>query len=481
MLNQKRSLFRKESLERLSSPERLDQLMRVIGPNSWLPLTSLCFLIVIATIWSIYGRIPITIQGRGVLIYPQQVVPIQATGSGQLLSLNVKVGDVVKKGQVIATINQNDLQKQLHQQVAKLAELQAQNQSISFLQKQQTQMQQTANQQQRQYLEQRIQQDKILTPLLKATDSQSIEQQRQSILQSIREEQTLRPILRQRFEAIQWLLKQKLVTTDIALQSEQQYLDNEEKIATDQANVKQLDAKQAQAKQSYLQNVSDIANLTANLKDLATKEASEAQQNIQNEIDRKNQIQEVKRNIGQLEVQLADNSEVISKYNGRILELTVTPGQVVSPGTRIASIAAEESSSKLVGVTFFSIGDGKKIKPGMKINITPETVEESRYGGIMGTVTNISPFPITQDAATNVIGNTDLVHGLVSSDQTGVIQVYGQLNIDSSTFSGYKWSSSKGPQLKISSGTTTTARVTIEQRAPITFILPILKQASGIY
>jgi HlyD family secretion protein len=53
MLNQKRTIFRKESLERLSSPERLDQLMQVVSLKSWLPLTTLGCLVGAAVIWSI--------------------------------------------------------------------------------------------------------------------------------------------------------------------------------------------------------------------------------------------------------------------------------------------------------------------------------------------------------------------------------------------------------------------------------------------
>lgn len=42
---EKESIFRKESLERLSSPERLDQLMQVIAPMDWLALTVLSSLV----------------------------------------------------------------------------------------------------------------------------------------------------------------------------------------------------------------------------------------------------------------------------------------------------------------------------------------------------------------------------------------------------------------------------------------------------
>jgi HlyD family secretion protein len=60
----KSTIFRKESLERLSSPEQLDQLMQVVNPRSWLPLATIGSLVVLGLIWSLIGRIPITITNR---------------------------------------------------------------------------------------------------------------------------------------------------------------------------------------------------------------------------------------------------------------------------------------------------------------------------------------------------------------------------------------------------------------------------------
>jgi HlyD family secretion protein len=60
------------------------------------------------------------------------------------------------------------------------------------------------------------------------------------------------------------------------------------------------------------------------------------------------------------------------------------------------------------------------------------------------------------------------------------IQVEAELQPDNSTFSGYKWSSSKGVDMKISSGTTTSVRVTTEERSPISFIFPFLKSLTGV-
>ncbi|MEH2002626.1 MAG: NHLP bacteriocin system secretion protein [Nostoc sp.] len=482
MFAQKRSIFRKESLERLSSPERLDQLMQVVSPRGWLPLVALGSIVGVAVIWSIYGRIPITVEGQGVLIYPSNVVPLQSKSAGQLIALNIKVGDVIKKGQVLATIDQAELGKQLQQQQAKLTELQSQDQAVGSLQGQRLQQEERSQSQQRHYLQQRILELRAITPLLKTKGNTSIDQQRQGLQQRLSQAQALNPIFLQRMEIRRQLFKKEgAISGDEALKAEQEYLENMEKIADIQNQLKELDVKATQIEKDYHENLSTISDLQAQLKELDSKQASVAQQDLESVTTRKKEIQEVKREIAQLEVQLGDNSQIISQYSGRILEITLTPGQVVSAGTRLATIEAENPKSKLVGVTYFPVAEGKKIKPGMTIQITPQTVKRERFGGIVANVTNISRFPITKEAAASEVGNAEVVEGLVSEQKEGLIQVFSDLKIDSSTPSGYKWSSSIGPKLTVSSGTTTVARVKVEERAPITFVLPILRSVSGIY
>ncbi|NMG07813.1 NHLP bacteriocin system secretion protein [Brasilonema sp. UFV-L1] len=481
MLDQKRSLFRKESIERLSSPERLDQLMQVVSPKSWLPLAALGSLVAVAIVWSIYGRIPITVEGRGVVIYPRKVVPLQSKSAGQLLALDVKVGDVVKKGQVLATIDQAELRKQLQQQRAKLRELESQDQAVGSLQGQRLEQEKLSMQQQRLYLQQRIRELHALTPLVKTKGKDSIKQQRQGLQQRIREAQTLTPVFKQRLEIRRQLReKERAISGDEVLKAEQEYLENLQKISELQAQLKELDVKETEQEKVYRENLSTMSDLQAQLKQLDSKQASQAQQDLENATVRKKEIQEVNREIVKLELQLGNNSQIISQHNGRILELTVTPGQVVNAGTRLATVEVENPSNKLVGVTYFPVAEGKKIQSGMAIQITPQTIKRERFGGIVGTVTSISRFPITKEAAANEVGNSEVVEGLVSQKQEGLMQVFAELQTDS-TFSGYKWSSSTGPRLKISPGTTTVVRVKVDERAPITFVLPILRSFSGIY
>jgi HlyD family secretion protein len=56
MAQSKRELFRKKSLERLLSPEKLEQLMQVVNPKDWIATASLGALLTGALTWSIFGR-----------------------------------------------------------------------------------------------------------------------------------------------------------------------------------------------------------------------------------------------------------------------------------------------------------------------------------------------------------------------------------------------------------------------------------------
>lgn len=361
-------------------------------------------------------------------------------------------------------------------------QLESQDQAVGSLQGQRLEQEQRSQSQQHHYLQQRILELRAITPLLKTKGNTSIDQQRQGLQQRLSQAQALNPVFLQRMEIRRQLFKKEgAISGDEALKAEQEYLENLEKIADIRNQLKELDVKTTQTEKDYHENLSTISDLQAQLKELDSKQASLAQQDLESLTTRRKEIQEVKREIAQLAVQLGDNSQIISQYSGRILEITLTSGQVVSAGTRLATIEAENPKSKLIGVTYFPVSEGKKIQPGMKIQITPQTVKRERFGGIVANVTNISRFPITKEAAASEVGNAEVVEGLVSIQKEGLIQVFSDLEIDSRTSSGYKWSSSTGPKLTVSSGTTTVARVKVEERAPITFVLPILRSVSGIY
>lgn len=528
-------LFRKESLERLSSPERLDQLMQLVNPRDWLPLTTLGAFVVMALIWSIFGRIPISENAPGVLIRPKRVLHFQSPISGQLQSVNVQEGECVEKDRLLATINPSQLKQQLQLQRAKRRELLAQASHSRTLQGQRSKLEKealssarasiqqrlrtaqelspilknqdlTAITQQRQTLKQRLRTAQALIPVLKEKASNAIAQQRASVEQRLGDARNLVPIQKERLEKRQELLKEGAIPKDAMLEVQQQYRQAQQQVAALQAELKGLDlneteiqqkylanlnsirdiqvrlkelrVKETQAEQRYLDNLNTISQLQAQLQDINSKGKRIEQENLEKNNSRTNQIKEVERNIAQLEKKVAGKSKIVSTQAGCILEVTASNGQVVNPGTPIASINTESTGGKMLAITYFPVKDGKKIKPGMPIQITPDTVQRERFGGIIGKVVSVSPFPITPQGAALELGNQELVKKLTAGEPR--IAITAELETDESTFSGYRWSSSKGPKLKVSSATTTTVRVQIEQRAPITFVLPILREWTGI-
>ncbi|MDJ0798900.1 MAG: NHLP bacteriocin system secretion protein [Calothrix sp. MO_167.B12] len=533
----KNNIFRQESVERLSSPEQLDQLMQVVSRRNWLPLATLGGLVAIALIWSIFGKIPINVNSKGVLIRPRRVVKIESPVQGQLKDLPVKVGDCVNKGDVLATIDPSDIRQKLQQEKDKLVQLQSQGQEASTLEKQRTNLETLAIKQQQISKRQRLQNALALSPVLKDRGIEAIKQERASLQKKLRAAQAMTPILKdkgikaikeqkkslqknlqdahalvpslkERFEKRRLLSKQGAISSDQVLQAEQEYqqniqnilkleadlkqldvqeteveqkyLDNLSTISQYQAQVRELDVKETEIQQKYRENLSTISQLKAESQELNTQQKRLQQQNLEASSQRRNKIQEVKHNIAQFSKQYQDNRTIESPLAGCILELTASNGSVLSPATRIGSIQLN-NSQPIVGIIYFPVGDGKKIKQGMEIYVTPDTVRRERFGGIVGTVTQVSAFPMTKEGATTLVGNAELVEDLIS-EVGPVIEVRAQLQPDSSTPSGYRWSSSQGPaNLQVSSGTTATARVTVEKQAPITLILPLLREWSGIY
>jgi HlyD family secretion protein len=50
---------------------------------------------------------------------------------------------------------------------------------------------------------------------------------------------------------------------------------------------------------------------------------------------------------------------------------------------------------------------------------------------------------------------------------------------DTSTASGFKWTSRSGPQIEVNGGTLLTATITTQKQAPITLVIPALRRWLG--
>ncbi|MGK7896026.1 MAG: NHLP bacteriocin system secretion protein [Xenococcus sp. (in: cyanobacteria)] len=479
MSEEKRSIFRQQALDRLSSPERLDRLMQVVSPKDWLPLGGLVVFAILAVLWSIFGKIPITVTGKGILINPRRLVQLQSPISGELKALKIRDGQCVEKDEILAIIDPSDKKQQLQQQRDKLSQLTQQTAKTTLVRKQKTELEIETITAERTSLQQRLQDAQKLTPPLQKDGLNSIAQQRRSLQQGLKDAEELTPILEQRVTKQRELQKLGAISQERVLQAEQDYRQSRQQISEIQAQLQQLRLQETELQQKYRENLNNITQINAELEQLDSRSKQLEQDNLEANNREQNQIQEVEQAIARLQKEVVDKSIIKSSHTGCIVEITATVGQYVNPGTRLGNLQTGSEVREMMGVTYFAVEDGKKIQPGMPISITPDMVKRTRYGGIVGTITEVSPFPVTSEGATSVVGNPEIVQQLLG-EAGGKIEAIAQLKFDSTNFSGYSWSSSNGPQLEISPGTTTTVRVTVEQRSPISFVLPILREWSGI-
>ena len=56
------NLYRKKSLERISSPEQLNAYIRVLNPSVWVLLAAIVVLLIGVCVWGVFGRLDTTLS-----------------------------------------------------------------------------------------------------------------------------------------------------------------------------------------------------------------------------------------------------------------------------------------------------------------------------------------------------------------------------------------------------------------------------------
>ncbi len=419
-----RDVFRKKSLERLASPEQLDQLMRVTDSRAWLMLVATGVLLAVVVVWSVYGRVATTVSGRGMLIKSGGVLDIVALGTGQLTALYVDVGEEVQKGQIVARIAQPELTQQLEKARARLEELQKQSRRITSLGSEETRVR-----------------------------SSFVVQQRATLRDQIRADRERIKWLRERRRKQQQLAAQGLVT--------KQALENTK-----------LELQSTREEMERAQ--SELRSLTVSSQEQRSRLEREA-------LAGEAQIGNAARDVDLLEERLELTSRVISPHSGRVIEVRASEGDVVSPGRGILNLEpAGTESTGLEALLYVPLSQGKSLKPGMRLQISPDSVRREEYGVMVGIVTSVSEFPSTEDGMRRVLQNDLLVRNLLQAVGLAPIAVGAEIVPDAHTPSGYKWTSKAGPPGQFGPGTPCSASITVRKTAPIEMVIPLMREYLGV-
>ena len=108
------SIFRKDALLKISSTEQLDKLIVISSPATWMYTIGMVIIVVTIIFWSFIGTIPNYINITGVFTNNQKFIDIFTESDGKI-EVFVEKGDVIQKGDLVATIAsvENENQKEI--------------------------------------------------------------------------------------------------------------------------------------------------------------------------------------------------------------------------------------------------------------------------------------------------------------------------------------------------------------------------------
>lgn len=418
----KQGFFRKAALEKLSTPEKLDQLIKITGLNAWLVLGLFALMLFSTVIWGFQGRVKTKINAMGVML-GGEVYDVASTSGGQLLDLQVSLGDIIEKNQVVAIINQPELNQQLELAYASLDERKYEFKQLSVFGS-------TGN----------------------IINADLIDKQKAEIELNIKTLEKNIAYNEQELITETKLLEKGLITKP-------QLVNRQQQIDGARNNLKGLEA-------SLVELSSRKLNMNFDLKSKKT---------LLNQ-----RITQEKLRIAQLEDVLDKKTKIRSPHAGKVVEVLTKNGTVINPGYPLFKIkSGVNGSGKIKGVLYVPTNDGKKLKEGMQALVVPSTVQPQEYGYIKGTVTYVSEFPVTHQGLQNSIQNDQIANSILSMGAP--FEIFVEFEEDQSTPSGFAWTSAVGPDVVINAGTSCLGKVTVKEEPPIAMIIPAFKDFFDLY
>ena len=412
-------LFRDVSLDRLSSPDELDRLLKVTDSKAWIAQFAVFALLALAVFWGYYGRLPSVVSGPGVMVRRGGVLNVVAAGSGVVVRLSVDAGDKIRAQQVVAKVAQPAMLEKLKGAQESLAEAQRERARSHAL------LEDEAN-----------------------LAVQTIQRKRANAEREITHLEEQATLARQQVAVQDELLSYGIVTKQKTIEARQNVSSIEDQIANSRAHLKELDADEFSARAQVLQ--------------------SDAEKQLR--------VQDLERSVSVVSKELEIAENVVSPYAGEVLELKVSPGATVAAGDPVLSIQPDVQDLQIL--LYLPASQAKNVKPGMDVEISPSTVKPEEFGFIRGKVTYVSDFPDTPAELMRNFENEVLVRALTNDEP--VTEVHVEMQKNPKTASGYQLVLCKRTRFDPLQRYAVYGRNRHAAAQPITLVLPSLRRAFGL-
>jgi HlyD family secretion protein len=358
--------YRSDSLDSLVSSDDLNQASSLIRFKAFLFLLVFSLLLVLGVACCIFITIPIKVSGPSVIWSDVGVLQVSAKDPGSITSIGAKVGDRVEVGQVIAKLDQSGIVDQLTSVSFKLQALKNYIKDLQHLQVS----------------------DKIEREGFKKTTDKLM-------LESTQLTEKRLSRFRDRKDQLQKLLDDNAITFDQFNTFIDRIEQAEDKIISDQRMV------------------------VAELKEENFKHTNDARELLQKKLEAEQLSSEVKL----LENQLADQGELRSPVSGRVVEVTASVGDFLSPGSSVLLVQPDADEGELTFVVFISSEQVKPVKSGMRTELELSAFPPTKYGKLVAEVTSVSPMPLSSSALMKELRNDQLVNRITEVGSPFMVKV----------------------------------------------------------
>ena len=385
-------LYRSESLDNLVTTDDLDQASWLIRFRSFLFLAFFILLIIIAIACSVLIEVPIKVSGPAVIWSDEGVLQVTARDPGTITSIKVKIGDPIKSGEVIAILDQTAVRDKLDSVKQKLKFLNRYILDIKNLQ----------------WEDQR-----------KRTIFKDTIHELQKNTNSLNTNRLIR--LRIRKDELKKLHSEGLIPFDQYNLFINQIEETEENVINEQRKV------------------------VTELKEENNKFTADSRELLQKQLEADQLASEVTL----LEHQLSNQGKLTAHISGRVVEITSSVGDFLSPGSPVILVQPDSEEDQMTFVVFISSEQVKPVKENMITELQLSAFPPTKYGKLLARVKSISPMPLSSSALMKELRNDQLVQRITEAGSPFMVKV--DILRDQET-SDFKWSSASTTKRELQVG-----------------------------
>ncbi|MDY0060776.1 MAG: NHLP bacteriocin system secretion protein [Myxococcota bacterium] len=474
------------------SPEEIHRVLVVVRPRAWIPLGVLVGLAGLVLVLLLAGRVPITATGQGLILRRNALLPVQAAHAGQLRTWQVRVGEEVRQGAVLALLARPELEQRLAQARQKLDLLEDRHRDLRRLDADAQEQEQRALAQRAEFLQQRataLEQQVARRRALAATGQQEtlVFLRRQGgeldALIAVHERRVVD--MEEQARRTAGLADRRLLSQDALVASRREASEQRLRLAELHLQRQQLELKKLQATNARMDSLlllaeeeDEAAALRLELAGLERQRTGLQQQDRASAHRQELDATDLQQTVARLGVELEEQGQIKAERAGRVLELTVAAGRFVEAGERVATLDTGKPGDPLEVVAYFPLAVGKRLAAGMAAQVVPVTVDAARYGGLVGRVSEVAPYPVSPEAAAQTVGLAGVARELTRG--AACTQLFVALEPDGERPGRYRWSRGGDPGGEPSSGSLAEVQVQVEVKPPIAFVLPVLGGWPGL-